>query len=283
LGKNTMLNFRGFPLIAAIFGVFLSHSLHADTYSFGVLPQRSPVLTAQYWNPIFDYVQRKTGINLTLKLARNAQESDEISGKGEYDFVYSNHIFQPNIAPAGYQVILRPSDEAITSQIVTLSNSPVKNLKELTGKEVGFPSQTAFVGYEVPMDQLQRQNIGITAVFGGNQEGIMAQLKVGRVIAAGVNNQVMKAYATRENIGYRVLWESIPYRNIPIAVHPRIPKAVAEAVKAAIDSMDQNPEGQQILETSGQAIGQKPPYGFRAATPSDYKSYVEFYKNAAGK
>ena len=197
------------------------------TYSFGVLPQRSPLLTAQYWNPILDYVSRQTGINLALKVMRTGSESTEATEKGEYDFVYSNHIFLPKMAKANYQVILRPQDEAIAGQIVTLVDSTINTLKDLDGKEMGFPSQTAFVGYDVPMDHLLRQGVRVTPVFGGNQEGIMAQLKAGKVIAAGVNNQVMRSFANRENLRYRVLWESSSFLNIPIAVHPRVPTASA--------------------------------------------------------
>lgn len=255
----------------------------AETYSFGVLSQRSAVLTAQYWNPILDYVQARTGIQLVLKVARTAPESNEATEKGSYDFIYSNTIFQPKMAQAGYQVILRPRDEAIAGQLVTLADSPIKTLKDLEGKEVGFPSQAAFVGYAVPMDQLLRQGIGVTPVFGGNQEGIMGQLKAGRVLAAGVNNQVMKAFAARENLRYRVLWESGSFNNLPISVHPRVPKAIAEAVRSAIDGMDTNPEGMKVLETTGNVIGQKPPYGFQASSPADYRSYTDFYRHTLVK
>ncbi len=251
----------------------------AESYSFGVLSQRSAVLTAEYWNPVFDYVRHKTGIRLELKIARTAPDSNDAIERGEYDFVYSNTIFQPRLAVTGYRVILRPRDEAITGQIVTLEDSPIRTLKDLDGRAVGFPSQAAFVGYAVPMDALLRQGIAVTPVFGGNQEGIMGQLKAGRVIAAGVNNQVMKAFAARENLRYRVLWESQPFNNLPIAVHPRVPAASARAVQAAIDGMDADPEGQKILETVARVIGQKPPYGFRSATPEDYLSYTNFYRN----
>lgn len=260
-----------------------SLSVQAESYSFGVLPQRSAVLTAQYWNPILEYVKQKSGVELILKVARTAPESSDASERGEYDFVYSNTIFQPRMAAANYQVILRPRDEAITGQIVTLQDSPIQSLKDLEGKEVGFPSQAAFVGYAVPMDQLLRQGIAITPVFGGNQEGIMGQLKAGRVVAAGVNNQVMKAFSLRENVHYRVLWESRPFLNLPIAAHPRVPKAITNAVKAAIDGMDVEPAGMIILEASAQVIGQKPPLGFRASSPADYQSYIDFYKHTLVK
>jgi phosphonate transport system substrate-binding protein len=255
----------------------------AESYSFGVLSQRGAVLTAEYWNPILNYVQQRTGVVLLLKVARTGQESSEATEQGLYDFVYSNHIFQPRMAAANYQVILRPRDEAITGQIVTLANQNVRTLKDLDGREVGFPSPAAFVGYAVTMDQLLRQGVAVKPAFGGNQEGIMGQLSAGRVAAAGVNGQVMKEYAARENLKYRVLWESGPFLNIPVAVHPRVPKAVADAVRQAIDGMDIDPEGQKVLETSAKAIGQKPPYGFSASKPDDYRSYVEFYRHTVMK
>lgn len=251
----------------------------ADSYSFGVLSQRSAVLTAQFWNPILEHVKKKTGVELVLKPARTAPESSEATERGEYDFVYSNHIFQPKIAKVGYQVILRPLEDAITGQIVTLEDSPIKSLKDLEGREVGFPSQAAFVGYAVTMDQLLRQGINVAPVFGGNQEGIMGQLKSGRVVAASVNNQLMKAFAGRENIKYRVLWESVPFYNLPIAAHPRVPKEAVQKVRQTIDAMENDPDGLKILEATAAVIGQKPPYGFRASGPEDYRSYTDFYKN----
>jgi phosphonate transport system substrate-binding protein len=260
-----------------------SAAAQPPAWSFGVLSQRSAVLTAQYWNPILDYVAKKSGVRLELKVARTAPESNDATERGEYDFVYSNTIFLPKMAAANYQVILRPRDEAIHGQIVTLEESPLKSLKDLEGREVGFPSLAAFVGYAVPMDALLRQGIAVTPVFGGNQEGIMGQLKAGRVIAAGVNSQVMKAFAARESVRYRVLWESPPYHNLPIAVHPRVPREVAAAVRGAIDGMDGDPEGRRVLEASAQVVGQKPPYGFRASAPDDYRNYVDFYKHTLVK
>ncbi len=251
----------------------------AQSYSFGVLSQRSAVLTAQYWNPILQHVQRKTGIALELRIARTATESGEATEKGEYDFVYSNHIFHPRMAKSDYRVILKPRDEAIRGQIVTLADSPIESLHDLKDKEVGFPSTGAFVGYAVPMDQLLQQKINVTAVFGGNQEGIMGQLKAGRVAAAGVNDQIMKAFAEREHIQYRVLWQSEPFLNIPIAVHPRVPKKIVDVIRKAIASMGDDPDGAKVLEEAAKVIGQKPPYGFSPSSSADYRNYRDFYRH----
>ncbi len=254
-----------------------------DTYSFGVLSQRSPILTAEYWNPILDHVGKKASVELKLRITRTAPESNGAIARGDYDFVYSNTIFLPSNAAQNYQVILRPRDEAIRGQIVTLAESPIQHLKDLQQREVGFPSKAAFVGYAVPMDHLLRSGIQVQPYFGGNQEGIMGQLKAGKVIAAGVNNQVMKAFAARENLKYRVLWESEPYDNLPVASHPRVPRGVVEAVRKAFVDMNSDPAGRQILEASAAVIKQKPPYGFVSGSQADYGNYLTFYRDTVVK
>jgi phosphonate transport system substrate-binding protein len=271
-------------LIVLVIGLVWSlAALAADGYSFGVLSQRSPVLTAEYWNPILAYVGRKAGLDLQLKVTRTAPESNAAIARGDYDFVYSNTFFQPDTAAAGYQVILRPRMEAIRGQIVTLDDSPIRKLADLDGRVVGFPSRVAFVGYAVPMDHLIRAGVHVEPAFGGNQEGIMGQLKAGKVIAAAVNSQVMKSFAAREGIRYRVLWQSQPYDNLPIAAHPRVPPAVVEAVRQAFAGMNGDPEGARILAASAAVIQQKPPFGFLPGSQHDYQNYLDFYKQTVVK
>lgn len=272
---------RTLALAVGLLFSIVSHA--ADTYSFGVLSQRSPVLTAEYWNPILDYVSKKTGSTLQLKITRTTPDSNAAIARGEYDFVYSNTLFTPVTSMSGYRVILRPREEAIKGQIVTLADSPIRQLADLNDLQVGFPSRAAFVGYAVPMDHLIRSGIAVKPVFGGNQEGIMGQLMAGKVIAAAVNDKVMRDFAAREGMRYRVLWESEPYNNLPIAVHPRVTGKIAEAVRDAFAGMNDDPEGSKVLQTSAAVIKQKPPYGFLPASQKDYQNYLDFYKHAVVK
>ncbi len=264
-------------------GATLGSAAYAETYSFGVLNQRSATLTAQYWNPILDYVSSKTGITLTLKMGKDVAETYAMTGRGEFDFLYSNHTFTHDNAGAGYKVILRPNEDAIQGQIVVAETSPLKNLSELRDKEVGFPSKSAFVAYSVPMDYLLRQGIKVTPAFGGNQEGVMAQLKIGSVVAAAVNSRVMRDYAERTGFRYRALWTSTDYLNLPISAHPRVPAAVVQRVQQVMDKMDDNPEGLAVLKASAQVIRQAPPYGFRSASDREYANYLNFYANTVIK
>ncbi|MEW5710202.1 MAG: phosphate/phosphite/phosphonate ABC transporter substrate-binding protein [Pseudomonadota bacterium] len=252
-------------------------------YSFGVITQRSPILTAQYWNPILRYVSEKSGVPLVLKLAKTGPEHSAMIGRGEFDFIYSNHNFKADNDVVGYRVIARPQEEAIQGQIVVLAASGIQSLQELEGKEVVFPSQVAFVGYYVPMDALLRAGISVKPLFAGNQEGAMGQLKAGRVVAAGVNSQIMRDFANREQVEYRVLWSSEKYLNIPISVHPSVPKEKVAKVRQALIHMAADPEGARILAASAELVKQKPPYGFVAAEDAEFDNVRRFYRTSLVK
>lgn len=252
-------------------------------YSFCPVTQRSPVLTAQYWNPILDEVSRRAGVALSLKVAATGDQSSDATVRGECDLVFSNHQFKPSAAAQGYAVILRPKAPAISGQIVTLDDSPIRTLRDLDGKTVGFANPQAFAGYTVPMDQLVRKGIRVDAVFGGSQEGIMAQLMAGSVIAAGVNGAIMRDFAAREKLRYRVLWQSRSYPDLAISVHPRVRRSEVDSVRHAFASMATDGAGMAILEASAKLIKQSPPYGFLPATQRDYQGYLDFYRHSVFK
>lgn len=255
----------------------------AETYIFSVVPLRSAVLTAQYWNPILSYVGAKAGVNLELQISRSVSDSAVALEQGGFDFNYSYLIFRPKAQLQKYKVILRSRGGDIRSQIVTLASSSIKSLKDLEEKDVGFPSRSGFIAYALPMDHLLRQKIRVKSVLGANQEGVLGQLKAGQVEAAGVSSTVMKAFAARENIAYKVLWESPAINDLPIAVHPRIAPDIVKKVQAAFVAMNSDIEGIRILEASAQVVGQKPPYGFIKSSPADYRQFVDFYRKTLVK
>ncbi|MGE5027041.1 MAG: PhnD/SsuA/transferrin family substrate-binding protein, partial [Betaproteobacteria bacterium] len=95
--------------LAMALALLTLESAAAEIRSFGVLNQRSAVLTARYWNPILQYVSHKTGVPLELKMGRTAPETSAMIGRSELDFVYSNTIFTPLNAPAACKVLARPA------------------------------------------------------------------------------------------------------------------------------------------------------------------------------
>lgn len=252
-------------------------------FSFGVMPQRTPTLAAQYWNPILNYISTRSGVPLQIRLTKTAPEHADMIRHGELDFAYSNYHLIPENDAADYRIIARPWEAAIRGEIVVLADSPIHSLTELHGQEVGFPHRAAVVGYLVTLDALLRAGIHVQPVIAGNQEGVMGQLRAGRVVAAGVNSQVMRDFAKREKLDYRILWSSEEHLNIPIVAHPKVPKEKVEAVRQALLHMAHDPAGLQILTASAALIKLDPPYGFVAATDSEYDNTRNFFKRTLVK
>lgn len=260
-----------------------SSAAQADTqddkpFEFGVISQRSPLLTAQYWNPILIYVSKISGVPLRLRVGKSGVETNAMINHGTVDFIYSNHIFHPENDGAGYRVIARDGTKAISGQIVVPKASQIRNLKELTGKSVAFPSKVAFVGYMVPILALHEAKVEVVTRFAGNQEGAMGQLASGTAEAIGVNSEVMREFAEREKFAYRVIWSSKPYLSMPIAAKSSVPSAAVEAVRNALIGMKQDPEGRKILETCAKIIGDKSIEGFEPASDGHYEEQKRLYR-----
>jgi phosphonate transport system substrate-binding protein len=256
-----------------------TNALAEEPLAFGVLNQRSAELTAQYWNPILSHVSARSGVPLRLKMGRTAPETTAMTVRGEFAFAYTNHLFTPKRAQLGWSVIARPVGKGIQGAIVVDASSPIKTLAELNGKEVGFPSPEAFVGYWVPMDALLKAGVKVKPTFAGNQEGVMGQLKAGRIVAAAVNAQVMENYARREQFHYRTIWHSETYLDLAVMANPRVPSDKVEAVKEAFVKMAQDEDGRKILRAGAELLKQEGEQGFVAAGDKDYENYRRFYRD----
>jgi len=276
----------GVPAIALLVLVAVSAPGWAQgkpPLSFGVIIWRSPTLTAQFWNPILRYVSDRSGVPLQLKVAPTGPEHTAMVRRGELQFLYSNHNFIKENEKAGYRVFARPEGDAQSGEIVVLKDSPIQSLSELDGKEVVFPHIAAFLGYHLPMDALLRKGIHVKPIFAGNQEGAMGQLKAGRTVAAGVNAEVMRAFAEREHLAYRVLWTSEKYLNLALSAHPSVPADTVKAVRTTLLNMAEDPEGQKVLAASAEAVKQPTPLVFVTAKDSDFDNMRRFYRTTPVK
>src|SRR2546427_12328928 len=231
---------------------------------FGVIIWRSPTLTAQFWNPILRHVSDRSGVPLQLRVAPTGPDHTAMVRRGELHFLYSNHNFIRENEESGYRVFARPKGDAQSGEIVVLKASPIQSLADLEGKEMVFPHTAAFLGYHLPMDALLRKGIQVKSHFAGTQEGAMAQLKAGRVVAAGVNAEVMRAFAERENIAYRVRWSSEKDLSLALSSHPSVPAETVKAGRAAFLQMADDPAGAKVLAASPALLKQPSPLLFTA-------------------
>jgi phosphonate transport system substrate-binding protein len=254
----------------------------APAYRFSPVNQYNVQITASYWNPIIEYVSEKSGVPLQLKLGRTSDDTTSFVLAQEVEFAFTNHLFSPERARMGWRVIARRNAPPVRSQIVTLADSPVRELGQLAGGDVAFPGSEAFVAYKVSYAELLQRNVPVTVVFAGNMDGAFAQLVAGKARAVGANSQLADAFTARTGRKLRVLWQSEPFNDLALMVSPRVPPAQADAVARAFVGMGSEPRGRRILDGAA-ALVKTAPFGFVPASDTDYGAYRDFYGRAPAR
>ena len=239
--------------------------------AFGVLNQQSPALTAERWNPILHYASTVSGVPLQLRMGRTVQDTNAMMSRGDFDFVFTNHNFQSEFDTIGFKVIARWAGDPIHTVIAVPADSPIRHLRELEGKRVSFPSTDAFVGYAVPLVALKRAGVRVEQMFGGNQEGTLAQLKAKRVEAAAVNSRFLTQYAERERVQFREIYVSEGFPDLAVIAHPRVPAVTVERVRRALLGMSSASNAAAILTAAKSK-------GFETAGDRDYDGVRRVYR-----
>lgn len=251
----------------------------AEPLKFGVANQRPVMLTAQIWNPILTYVSNKSGVPLVLSMGKTATETTELATQGKLDFIYTNQLFTPERDKIGFQAIARFNTSKIQGQIVVAENSDLRQLSDLAGKKIASPSKDSFISYALQMKALSGAKIKVEPVITGSQEGGIVQLAAGVVDAAFVHSKIIQAYAQREGFHYRAIYTSEPFLDLPVMVHPRVPRSSLQKVRDALINMSKDEEGRAILAAANNVLMAKEPLEFVSAKDRDYDNYRRFYSH----
>jgi phosphonate transport system substrate-binding protein len=239
--------------------------------AFGVLNQQSAIRTAERWNPILHYVSSASGVPLQLRMGPTVQDTNAMMGRGEFDFVFTNHNFQAEFDHIGFRVIARWAGDPIHGVIAVPADSAVQELRQLDGKRIAFPSADAFVAYAVPVVALRKAGVKFVETFAGNQEGVLAQLKAKRVDAGAVNSRFLRQYQERENVRFREILVSEGYPDLAVIAHPRVPEATVEKVRRALLGLKDDPHAAGLREHVKFN-------GFAPATDRDYDGVRRIYR-----
>jgi phosphonate transport system substrate-binding protein len=249
-------------LLAAVFCllIFAANSARAETYTVGVVPQQAPAVLARNWTPMLKYLEQKSGVTLHFKTAPSIPEFERRLAQGEYDFAYVNpyHYVVFSREP-GYRALAKEKDTRLQGVVVVQKDSAITDISELDGKDLAFPAPASFAASVLPRMQLKKQGIAFTPHFVASHDSVYYSVARGIYPAGGGVVRTLKSAPAEIRDQLRVLWRTDSYTPHALAVHPRIPKTVREAVAKALYAMDADSDAAGILHElnmRGWEIGQ---------------------------
>jgi phosphonate transport system substrate-binding protein len=248
------------------------------TIYFGVIPRFNPHVTYEYYQPLMDYLNRKTSYRFELRIGRTYKETVGELEKGVTGVAYlggttyalARHRF-------GARAIVKPRNaqggSTYRSCIVVRTDSPIQTIADLKNKSMAFGARRSTTGSLIPSYMLFGSGITPDRLKSmrnlRNHEEVAKAVLKGIFDAGAVKDVVAWKYQAQ---GLRIVAMSEELPNAPIAAGPALPRDAEKALMQALLSIDgTHPEGQAVLADLGPELR----HGFVRARSEDYDFLYE--------
>ena len=223
-----------------------------NTLTLGIVPQQSAKKLAETWQPLINYISEHANIDVVFKTAKDIPTFEQRLAEGEYDIAYMNPyhfvVFHDSV---GYRALARQIDKRIKGIIVVDANSDIVSLDDLNGKEIAFPSPSAFAATIIPSAYLKQQGILFTPRYVHSHDSVYLNVQRGFFNAGGGIIRTFNGVDDNTRSALRILWGSDGYTPHAIATHPRITDTQRDALLTALLTLSEDEDNKQLLKNVG--------------------------------
>ncbi len=240
-------------LILALLMIFTRGAFAAEkVYTFGVVPQQAASEMAETWLPFMAWVSAKSGVTLRFVTAPDIPAFEARLAKGDYDLAYMNpYHYTVFHKKSGYEALAKEKDRKLKGILVVRKESPIKDIKELSGATLVFPAPAAFAASILPRVALRREGVSFTTKFVSSHDSVYLNVAHGLYPAGGGIVRTFEMFDEPVRRDLRVLWTTPAYTPHAIAANAKLPKEVAKRLQNAFAGMADDPAGQKMLKLIG--------------------------------
>jgi methyl-accepting chemotaxis protein len=238
---------------------------------FGVVPLESPATMFKKFGPLMDYLSKKLGKEVELKVAVDfegtiqevGQNITQLCFMGAATYIWAHKRYDVNVLVKA----LREGKPYTHSVIITRADSDMKSIGELRGRTFAFGDSQAATSYIVPRAMLKDAGIDIEDLryynFLGHNDAIASSVLKGEYDAGGVREST--AYTFKDQ-GIRFLQFSDNVPEFNICYSRSLEGSELSIIKTALTSLnDSTTEGATILKSIDRSYT-----GFVPADDKDY-------------
>ncbi|MFN9573062.1 MAG: putative selenate ABC transporter substrate-binding protein [Betaproteobacteria bacterium] len=237
-----------------------SHAQAPGMLRVTTIPEEAATEQARKFGPIVRYLERVLGMKVEFTPVNDYPAAVEALVNRQVDLVWFGgftHV-QAQIRSGGKVVPIaqREEDAQFRSVFITQSDSGIKTLADLKGKQVSFGSQSSTSGHLMPRSFLLQAGIDPDkdfrrVAYSGAHDATIASVVSGRVDAAALDITVWRRFVEEKKVDtgkVNVFFTTPPFFNYNWSVHADMPAALRERItKALLDLSMDTPEGREIL------------------------------------
>src|SRR5512140_1355623 len=251
----------------------------------GLIPERNLFKQIERYEPLGEYIFRKTGTKITFKvLPRYGNIIDSFTSSGLDGAFFGSFTYTLAHAKVGVEVLARPVALDNTStyhgMIFVRKDSGIRTARDMKGKRFAFVDRATTAGYLLPLDYFHHHGISDynhylkEAYFTGTHEDAIRDVLNRKADIGAAKNTVFQCLAKTDS---RIMKELVVLERSPdvpenaIALRKDIDVSVRNLLKETLLTMHLDPDGKKVLERFGALK-------FIETTNSDYSVVLNYAK-----
>jgi phosphonate transport system substrate-binding protein len=225
------------------------------------IPEEVATEQVRKFTPIASYLEKKVGMKVEFTPVSDYPAAVEALVNKKVDLVWFGgftHV-QAQIRSGGkiIPIAQREEDTKFQSVFIAKTDSGIKTLDDLKGKQVSFGSQSSTSGHLMPRHFLLQAKIDPDkdfkrVAYSGAHDATIASVVSGKVEAAALDITVWKKFVGENKVDTKavdVFYTTPPYFNYNWSVHADMPADLRAKVTKALLDLDANTaEGKEILQ-----------------------------------
>ena len=255
---------RRAALLAALAGLGLC-ALPAQAQAPQVLrvttiPEEAATEQVRKFTPLAQYLERALGLKVEFTPVSDYPAAVEALVNKKVDLVWFGgftHV-QAQLRSGGkiIPIAQREEDTQFRSVFIAKTDSGIKSLAGMKGKQVSFGSQSSTSGHLMPRSNLLDAGINPEKDFrriaySGAHDATIASVVSGKVDAAALDITVWRKFVAENRVDTKavdVFFTTPPFFNYNWSVHADMPADLRQRItKALLDLSPASPEGAEIL------------------------------------
>jgi phosphonate transport system substrate-binding protein len=231
-----------------------------QTLRVTTIPEEAATEQVRKFGPLVRYLERTLGMKVEFTPVNDYPAAVEALVNKQVELVWFGgftHV-QAQIRSGGriIPIAQREEDAQFRSVFIAQTDSGIKSLADLKGKQVSFGSQSSTSGHLMPRSFLLQAGIDPErdfrrVAFSGAHDATIASVVSGRVDAAALDITVWRRFVDDKKVDtskVNVFFTTPPFFNYNWSVHADMPAAQRERItKALLDLSMDTPEGKEIL------------------------------------
>ena len=251
------------------------------------IPEEAATEQMRKFTPIARYLEKKLGMKVEFTPVSDYPAAVEVLVNKKVDLVWFGgytHV-QAQLRSGGkiIPIAQREEDTRFQSVFIAKTDSGIKTLADMKGRQVSFGSQSSTSGHLMPRSFLLQAKIDPERDFkriaySGAHDATIASVVSGKVDAAALDITVWKKFVTENKVDTKavdVFFTTPTYFNYNWSVHADMPADLRGRIQKALLDLDPNtPEGKEVL-------GLNRATRYITTTPDNYKG-IEAAARSAG-